>query len=135
MSAKVDRFCDWLRDRLNAIEGWLESVKTDLQSLPGKVRKALRTKLDEAQTKLQAQRERLEQTRAEFKARPPHAVPEREEMIAEWKAEPETRAPAAGADRAEAHVAQTIDRAVASIDDVRDAMLYAAVGHLPHAGN
>jgi hypothetical protein len=133
MSAKVDRFCDWLRDRLNAIEGWLESVKADLRSLPEKGRKALRIKLEEAQTKLHAQRERVEQTRAELKARTPLAAAIAEAFTG-WMAAPEPREPHPGAGPAEAHAAATIDHAVASIDEVKDAMLYAAVAHLPASG-
>ena len=34
MSAKVDKFCDRLRDRLNAIAGRLQSVKTNVAALP-----------------------------------------------------------------------------------------------------
>jgi hypothetical protein len=133
MSAKVDRFCDWLRHRLNAIEGWLESVKADLRSLPGKGRKALRTKLEKAQTKLQPQKERVEQTRAALKAQPQLAAAIAEAFTG-WMAAPEPREAHPGAGPAEAHAAATIDHAVASIDEVKDAMLYAAVAHLPDAG-
>ena len=131
MSAKVDRFCDWLRDRLNTIEGWLESGKTDIQSLPEKTRKALRDNLEKARTKLQAQKERVEQTRADLKSQPQLAV----ELLVEsviWK--PDVREPHAGGEPAEAHAAATIDHAVASIDEVKDAS-HAVAGLLPAAGN
>src|SRR5689334_19071531 len=36
MSAKVDKFCSNLRDRLNAIEARVESAKANVEALPGK---------------------------------------------------------------------------------------------------
>jgi hypothetical protein len=43
MSAKVDQFCNQLRDRLNTIEGRLQSAKTNIQSLPEEPRKTCAT--------------------------------------------------------------------------------------------
>ena len=133
MSAKVDQFCDRLRDRLNAIEGWLESVKTHIQSLSGKVRDDLRNKWEQAHTKLHAQKKRVEQTRADLKSQP-QPVAEILESVFGWTAKPDVREPHGGPDAAGAHAAATIDHAVAGIDEVKDAMLYAAVARLPTAG-
>ena len=99
MSAKVDQFCDRLRDRLNAIEAWLESVKADIRSLPWKVRKTLQSKLKEARTKLQAQKERVEQTRAELKSPPQLAAELLVESVIGWKAKPDVREPHPGPER------------------------------------
>jgi hypothetical protein len=119
-----------LRDRLNAIERWLESVKADIQALPWKVRKAHRARLREARAKLQAQKERVEQTRAELKSPPQLAAEILVDAVVGWKPPPGAPSPAASPDQAEAHVAATIDHAVASIDEVRDAALYAAAARL-----
>lgn len=129
MSAKVDQFCDSLHDRLRTIEGWLESVVKHMQSLPEKVRKDLEDKLQKAHSKLQAQKESIEQTRADLKSQP-QQKPEIPEAATTWKAKPEVQAASAGADATGAHAAATIDHAVASIDEVSDAMLYAAVARL-----
>jgi len=134
MSAKVDKFCDGLRDRLNAIEGWLDSVKADIRSLPWKTRKTLQSKLEGARTKLLAQKERVEQTRAELKSPPQLAVELLVESVIGWKAKPDVRELHTGPDAAEAHASATIDHAVASIDEVKDAMLCAAVARLPAEG-
>lgn len=133
MNAKVDQFCDRLRDRLNTIEAWLESVKADIRSLPWKVRKAHQSKLEEARTKLQAQKERVEQTRGELKAEPQLAAAIADAFTV-WMTAPEPRVPHPGAEPAEAHAAATIDHAVAGIDEVKDAMLYAGVARLPAVG-
>lgn len=62
MSAKVDQFCDRLRDRLHSIEARLESVKTHIHSLPEKAREVLVNKLGEAHTKLHAEKNQVEQS-------------------------------------------------------------------------
>jgi len=134
MSAKVDQFFDRLRERLNAIEGWLDSVVADIRSLPWIVRKAQQKKLREARARLRAQKERVEQTRAELTSPPQLAVELLVESVIGWKAKPDEREPHAGPDAAEAHAAATIDQAVAGIDEVKDAMLSAAVARLPAAG-
>ncbi len=129
MNAKVDHYCDKLRDRLNAIEVWLESVKTHIQSLSGKVRDDLRNKWNQAHTKLHAQKEHVEQTRAELKSPPLLATELLVDAVIGWK----PPRPAASLDRAEEHVAATIDHAVASIDEVGDAMLRASAARLHDA--
>jgi hypothetical protein len=130
MSAKVDRFCDGLRDRLNAIEGWLESVKTHIQSLPERVREDLRNKLEAARAKLQAQKERVERTRSDLKFLPWPDVSETLGPVIEWKAERPVGEPGAYADPAGARAADSIDQALAGIDEVEGAILYAAVARL-----
>lgn len=133
MSARVDQFCDGLRDRLNAIERWLESVKADVQTLPWNARKNQQARLREARAKLQAQAEHVERSRAELKAQPQLAAELPVDAVKDWKAPPSPPGPDAGPERAEAHVAAAIDHAVASIDEVRDAALYAAVARLHDA--
>ena len=130
MSERVDKFCDSLRERLNALEGHFQSFKTDVQALPAKAEKALRDKLETARTKLHAQKERIEKTRANLKAHAQQKMGETEEAVSQWKAKRELQKLNARADRAEANAVDAIDHAAASIDEVRDAMLYAAVARL-----
>jgi len=134
MSAKVDQFCDQLRDRLSTIEGRLQSVKTNMKALPEQAEKALRDKLAEARTKVQAQKERVEQTRANLKARGQQKVAETKEAVSEWKAKGETRILNARADRAEAYAADALDYAVASIDGAEEAILDAVVARIDADG-
>jgi hypothetical protein len=130
MSAKVDQFCDKLRDRLDAVEGRLESFKTNVQALPEQAEKALRDKLDEARNRLQARKERLEQTRANLKARAQQKMAETKEAVGEWKAKRETRKLTAREDRAEAEAADAIDYAVGCIDEAEEAILEAVVARI-----
>jgi chromosome segregation ATPase len=123
MSQRVDQFCDRLREQLNAIEGRIQSVKTDVQALPAKAGKALRDKRDEARTKVEAQKERVEKARADLKVWGEQKVAETKEAISEWKAKRETRKLQARADRSEAYAEAAVLLALASIDEAEEAIL------------
>ena len=127
MSAKVDQFCDKLRDQLNAIEGRIKSVKANMQTLPKQAEKAVRDKLNEARSKLQAQKGRVDQARANLKAGAQQKFVETKEAVSEWKAKHEARKLNARADWAEAYAADAIYNAVASIDEAEEAILDAVV--------
>jgi hypothetical protein len=133
MSARVDDFCDKLRDRLNTIEGWLESARTQMQALPEQVRKDLRSKLEKAHAKLQAQKKRVEQTRADLETVLELPAKLFADLVIERTATPNVPETRAGVDTAEAHASATIDHAEACIDEVNDAMVYAAVARLHDA--
>lgn len=123
MSARVDQFCDKLRGRLNAIESGFKSVQTDVQTLPAKAEKALRDKLAEARTKVEAQKGRVERARADLKAWADQKSAETMEAISEWKAKRESRKLKARAERAEAYAETAIDLALASMNEAEEAIL------------
>jgi hypothetical protein len=123
MSERVDKFCDKLRERLNAIEGWIQSVQTDAQALPAKAEKALQQKLVEARTKVEAQKQRVEKARADLKIWADQKMAETREGINEWKAKREVRKLNARAERAEAYAEATMVLALASIDEAEEAIL------------
>lgn len=127
MSAQVDEFCDKLRDRLNTVEERLRAFETDVQAFPNQAEKSLRDKLDEARTKLEAQKERIEETRAKFKVRIHQMMTENRQAVSEWKAKGQTRRLNARADFAEAHAVDAIALALASIDEAEQAILEAVV--------
>jgi hypothetical protein len=130
MSARVDQFCDGLRDRLNTVEGRIQSVKTNVQALPGQGETAVRDKLSAVQNKLHTQKEQIEETKAKIKAQAQAKVDETKEAITLWKARRETRKLNARADRAENYAADAIDFAMASIDEAEEAILEAAVARI-----
>jgi hypothetical protein len=130
MSAKVDQFCDGLRERLNAIEGRIQSVKTSMHDLPAKAEKAVREKLDQARIKLQSQKERVEKARIDLKGRTEQKVAEAKEAINEWKAKREVRKLNARAERAEAYAEAAMVVALASIDEAEEAVLEAAAARM-----
>ena len=63
MSERVNKFCDGLRDRLNAIEARVQSVKANIHALPGKAEKAVQEQVEEARAHLHAQKELVEKAR------------------------------------------------------------------------
>jgi hypothetical protein len=130
VSAKVDQFCDKLRDRLHAIEGRFESFKSDMQSLSGEAETVVRGKLDEARIKVQAQKEHVDQMRAKLKAGAQQKIAEATEAVGELKVKRETRKLAARADRAEAYAADAVAYAAAAIDEAEEAVLDAAVARM-----
>jgi uncharacterized protein YaiL (DUF2058 family) len=130
MSAKVDQFCDNLRDRLNRVEARLETAKTNIQALPGQAEKVVREKLGEVQQKLLAQKDRIDQTRANFKARAQQKLTETKEAIDQWKANHEARKLKARADRAEAYAVVAIEFAEFAIDEAEEAVFEAVVARI-----
>ena len=125
MSQRVDQFCEGLHERLNTIEGRIESVKTSLHELPAKAEKVVREKLDQARTKIQAEKERVEKARVDLKTRADQKIAETKEAINEWKAKREVRKLNARAERAEAYADAAMFLAVASIDEAEEAVLEA----------
>jgi len=130
MSAKVDKFCDSLRDKLNAMEARIESAKANVQALPGKADNAVQDKVDEARTKVQAQKERIEKTRADLKAWAEQKKAETQTTIREWKAKREAKKLNARADQAESNAEATLAVAMASIDEAEEAILDAVAARL-----
>jgi hypothetical protein len=130
MSERVDKFCDGLRDRLNAIEARVETIKANVQALPGKAEKAVQDKVDEARAKLQAQKERIDKTRADLRTWAEHKKAETRAMIREWKAKREAKKLNARAERAEAYAEAAAVVALATIDEAEEAMLEAALARM-----
>ncbi len=130
MSAQVDQFCDKLRDRLNAVEGRLRAFETDMEGLPDQAEKSLRDKLETARARLEGQKDRIEQTRAKFKARIHQMMAESQQAVNEWKAKGEARRLIARADWAEAHAVDAIALALAGIDEAEEAILQAVVARM-----
>jgi hypothetical protein len=127
MSAKVDEFCDKLRDRLNAIEVKLQSVKEDIRAMPGQAEKIVRGKLDEARARLQAQKAHIDQTRSNLQAWAQQKMAETKETVAQWQAKREVNKLNARADRAADYAVAAVAFAAAMIDEAETAVLDAVV--------
>jgi hypothetical protein len=127
MSAHVDQFGDSLRDRLNAIEERIQIARHNILILPEQGEKAMRQRLDEARTGLQAQQQRVERTMTNMQTRAQEKLAETREKVGEWKARREVRKLKTRADRAEAYAADVIDFAVVSIDQAEEAVLDAVL--------
>jgi hypothetical protein len=130
MSAKVDQFCDSLRDRLNAIEARVGSVKENIEAFPEHAEKAFQSQLANARTKLKAEQQRIDLARAHLKAYAEQKAAETREAVSEWKANREVRKLNARADRAEEYAACALVVAAAGIDEAEEAILNAIVARM-----
>lgn len=130
MSAKVDQFCDNLRGQLNAVEARVESIKANMQSLPGKVEKAVHVKADEVRANLEAQKQRIEKTRSDLKAWAEQKSAATKEAVREWKAKGEAKKLNARADLAEAYAEAAVTIALATIDEAEAAILDAVAARI-----
>jgi hypothetical protein len=101
-----------------------------VQALPAKAEKVLRVKLDEARTKLQAQKDRVQKARADFEGWAELKRTETKEAINEWKAKREARKLNARAERTEAYAEDAVVLAMASVDEAEAAVLEAVAARL-----
>jgi hypothetical protein len=130
MSERVNKFCDGLKERLGALEKLVQSVKANVQALPGKAEKAVQDKANEARAKLRTQKERLDKTRADLKAWGEQKKAETETMIREWKTKREVKKLNARAARAEEYAEAAMFLALANIDEAEEAVLDAVAARL-----
>jgi hypothetical protein len=130
MSAKVDKFCNDLRDRLNAIEARIESAKANVESLPGKAEKAVRDKFAQAQANVKAQKDRIEKTRAGLKAWADQKMAHTDATVRQWKAKHQARNLNARADEAEMYAQDAVTLALATIDEAEEAIFEAVTARM-----
>ena len=130
MSAKIDQFCDRLRDGLGAVETRLQTVQANVVALPGKAEHVLQNELDAARRKVQGQVVRLEKAKDGVKAWAAAKVAETREANGDWKAKRETQKLKARSERAEAYAADALFFAAAAVDEAEAAILEAAVARL-----
>ena len=127
MSERVDRFCNTLRDRLNAVEARLENAKATVEALPGKAERAVRDGLDEVRTEVEARKGRAEKARANLKAWGERKKAETRAAIEQWKQKGEVKMLSARADDAEAYAEDAILIALATMEEA-EAAIFEAVG-------
>jgi hypothetical protein len=123
MSQRVDKFCDGLRDRLNAMAAQVESVKVDIQALPGKAERALQEKVGEVRARLHGQKQRVEKARADLKVWAEEKQTETQATVRAWNATRESKTLNGRAERAEAYAEAAVIHALASIDEAEEAIL------------
>ena len=127
MSARVDQFCDQLKDRLNALESQVETVKSNLEKLPKQGEQALQKSLNEARGKLDGQKKKVELAQAGLKARAEQKIAQTKEAINEWKAKRETGRLNSRADMAEQFAADAVCIAIAALDEAEEAIFDAVM--------
>jgi hypothetical protein len=130
MSAKVDQFCDKLRDRLNALETHVETLKSNVQKLPKQGEQALQNGLKDVRSKIEAEKKKVEQAQASLKTRVEQKMGQAKEAIKGWKAKNEVSKLNSRADRAEQYAADAVYIAIAAVDEAEEAILDAITARM-----
>lgn len=134
MSARVDQFCDALRDRLNSMETRVEAFKSRVRAIPEKAEAELRKAQDEAHLRVEAGKKRVEQLRTKLRAGADQKLAETKQTIRDWKAKGESKRLIARADFAEAYAADAVEFAVMALDEAEGAVLDAALARMDAHG-
>lgn len=130
MSERVDRFCDNLRDRLNAVEEHLDHIKQRLDTSKNESRAAIEAKVGEVRAKLDAQRDKVEQAKADARERIEEKKAETASKIQEWKADRAQHKLEKRADRSEDYAAACILIAADTVVEAELATLEAVEARL-----
>jgi hypothetical protein len=127
MSARVDQFCDNLKDRLHTLEDQLAMLRTNVQKLPKQGEQALQKCLADARSKIEAEKKKVEQAQANLKARADKKISQAKDTINQWKAKGELSMLNARADLAEQYAADAVFVAVAALSDAEEAIVDAVI--------
>jgi hypothetical protein len=130
MNAKVDTFCNNLRDRVRTAGLRLEALKSNVENMSKQGEHTLRAKLEEARQRMQKQKEKLEQVRSNLKTRAQEKIAETKASIASWKEQHDLAKLHARADHSEKHATDAIEFAAYALDEAEEAILDAVVARM-----
>jgi peptidoglycan hydrolase CwlO-like protein len=124
MSDKVSRFCDSVREKLETLEGRMDSLKLNV----GSTWHSLQENLDELRHKGEVTKQVVAETRANLEKWGTEMKAEGKEMIDRWVGNRETQKLVARARKAEDCAEAALEIAQASVDDAERMILEATVG-------
>ena len=125
MSERVDKFCDDLRDRLNAAESQLDRVKASVVSARADSQEKIQESLGQAQAKVEASRQQVSEAQTKMKAAVEEKQAETQATVEGWKAQRQIHKLERRADRAEDNAAWAVAIAVGAIESADLAVLEA----------
>jgi gas vesicle protein len=130
MSDHVNKFCNSLQTKLNDFECRMKSFKTSLQSAPKQAHDALHKQLEQAQRKVESQRQVIAKARASVQNWADQNKGEVKASVDQWKIDREGKKLAIRADRAEEYATAELMVALSSIDQAEQAVFEAIVARL-----
>jgi predicted HicB family RNase H-like nuclease len=130
MSAKVDQFCEKLKNRLNALADQLETLKENVKQLPKEGEQALQKYLNETRSRIAQRKKSVEQVRASLMTRAEQKIGQVEEAIVEWKTKGEVSKLNSRADWAEEYAADAVFIAMAALADAEEAIIDALIARI-----
>ncbi len=125
MSERVDKFCDDLRDRLNAAESGLGRVKASVVSAKAASQEKIQESLGQAQAKVEASRQQVSEAQTKMKAAMAEKQAETQATVEGWKAQRQIHKLERRADRDEDNAAWAVLLAVDAIERADLAILEA----------
>ena len=130
MNEKINSFTNNLRDKLNAINGRLTSIKSTIEFASQETETTIESKLNEVKAKLKTKKNEF----ATYRTKLEHLVTEKESEVMskvdEWKIKRETEHLNRRADRAEDYAASGIAVAMAAINEAEESVLEAIAARL-----
>ena len=125
MSERVDRLCDNVKARFDALDASVDHAKTSVSASTAKTAQAVMARLDEAKHRIQLRMRELKQERARLRSRMKQELTEAKAVIDQWKASRNAEQLGRRADRAEQYALAAILDATEAVDEAEVAALEA----------
>lgn len=130
MSDRIDKFCSSLNTTLHDLDAHVASFKAKVESVPKQAEEALHKQLDQAQKKVESQKQAVAKARISVQNWFDQKKAEAKATIDGWKAKHEEKKLAHRADRAEDYAIAAVQVAMISIDEAEQAVLEAVAARL-----
>jgi predicted nucleic acid-binding Zn-ribbon protein len=125
MGARIDQFCEDLRQKLTTADSGLDGLKTKINGEAAHVEQDVQSHLDRVQKRVEQGRVKITAAQADIKAWADEKKAATSDKIAEWKAKRELSKLQGRADKAERYAAAASAVAVAAFDEAEEASLEA----------
>jgi len=125
MGARIDQFCEDLRQKLTIADSGLDGLKTKINGKAVHVEQDVQSHLDRVHKRVEQGRTKIAAAQTDIKAWADEKKSATRDKIAEWKAKRETSKLQGRADKAERYAAAASAVAVAALDEAEEASLEA----------
>jgi predicted nucleic acid-binding Zn-ribbon protein len=125
MGARIDQFCEDLRQKLTMVDSGLDGLKTKIDGKAAHVEQDVQSHLDRVHNRVEQGRAKVAAAQADMKEWADEKKAATNDKIAEWKAKRELSKLQRRADKAERYAAAASSVAVAAFDEAEEASLEA----------
>jgi hypothetical protein len=125
MGARIDQFCEDLRQKLTIADSGLDGLKAKINGQAVHVEQDVQSHLDRVHTRVAQDRAKIAAAQADIKAWADEKKSATSDKVAEWKAKRELSKLQGRADKAERYAAAASAVAVAAFDEAEEAALEA----------
>ncbi|MGO4714676.1 hypothetical protein [Bradyrhizobium sp. 2TAF24] len=125
MGARIDQFCEDLRQKLTSADSGLDSLKAKIDGKVAHVEQDVQSHLDRVRKRVEQGRTKIAAAQADIQEWADQKKAATSDRIAEWKATRELDKLQGRADKAERYAAAASAVAVAALDEAEEASLEA----------